>query len=182
VFTARYALSPYIKQIHFVFKGLNNSCLTAWRGVLDDSRVRQPVKKFPTFHATRWCITVFLAASSHLSLTWARWIQSTSSHTVSLRYILNIILPWTLTSLKQHIRPGFVYNTEKGSCDIYKGTHSWVQFYACTHTLKKFRGQNAFISHFSYWYFITISAILVYSYNDIRRRIHTIKIPYEIRG
>jgi hypothetical protein len=23
VFTARYALSPYIKQIHFVFKGLN---------------------------------------------------------------------------------------------------------------------------------------------------------------
>jgi hypothetical protein len=25
VFTARYALSPYLKQIHFVFKGLNMS-------------------------------------------------------------------------------------------------------------------------------------------------------------
>jgi hypothetical protein len=25
VFTARYALSPYIKQIRFVFKGLNNT-------------------------------------------------------------------------------------------------------------------------------------------------------------
>jgi hypothetical protein len=25
VFTARYALSPYIKQIRFVFKGLNGS-------------------------------------------------------------------------------------------------------------------------------------------------------------
>jgi L-arabinose isomerase len=25
VFTARYALSPYIKQIRFVFKGLNNA-------------------------------------------------------------------------------------------------------------------------------------------------------------
>jgi hypothetical protein len=26
VFTARYALSPYIKQISFVFKGLSSSC------------------------------------------------------------------------------------------------------------------------------------------------------------
>jgi hypothetical protein len=26
VFTARYALSPYIKQIRFVFKGLNKPC------------------------------------------------------------------------------------------------------------------------------------------------------------
>jgi hypothetical protein len=28
VFTARYALSPYIKQISFVFKGLNNVTLS----------------------------------------------------------------------------------------------------------------------------------------------------------
>jgi hypothetical protein len=30
VFTARYALSPYIKQISFVFKGLNNTLLGLW--------------------------------------------------------------------------------------------------------------------------------------------------------
>jgi hypothetical protein len=28
VFTARYALSPYIKQIRFVFKGLNWNCMS----------------------------------------------------------------------------------------------------------------------------------------------------------
>jgi hypothetical protein len=31
VFTARYALSPYIKQIRFVFKGLILDHSTSWR-------------------------------------------------------------------------------------------------------------------------------------------------------
>jgi hypothetical protein len=31
VFTARYALSPYIKQIHFVFKGLMRTCVAVER-------------------------------------------------------------------------------------------------------------------------------------------------------
>jgi hypothetical protein len=33
VFTARYTLSPYIKQIRFVFKGLNQFCLVFYRTV-----------------------------------------------------------------------------------------------------------------------------------------------------
>jgi hypothetical protein len=45
VFTARYALSPYIKQIRFVFKGLTGTteCLTLY------TRCR-----------INWCLTVFL--------------------------------------------------------------------------------------------------------------------------
>jgi hypothetical protein len=31
VFTARYVLSPYIKQIRFVFKGLNSFRKQSWR-------------------------------------------------------------------------------------------------------------------------------------------------------
>jgi hypothetical protein len=34
VFTARYALSPYIKQIRFVFKGLKEQSATAYRPTL----------------------------------------------------------------------------------------------------------------------------------------------------
>jgi len=45
------------------------------------------VKKFAIFNETRKFINIFIRAH-HWSLTWARWIQPTSSHTVSLRYIL----------------------------------------------------------------------------------------------
>jgi hypothetical protein len=38
VFTARYALSPYIKQIRFVFKGLNS---VNWKGALKQKGVKQ---------------------------------------------------------------------------------------------------------------------------------------------
>jgi hypothetical protein len=36
VFTARYALSSYIKQMRFVFKGLINLCRTLLHVALDD--------------------------------------------------------------------------------------------------------------------------------------------------
>jgi hypothetical protein len=49
--------------------------------------VTQLVKKFPAFYGTRRFITVF-TRTRHWSLSWARWIQSTPSHTVSLRSIL----------------------------------------------------------------------------------------------
>jgi hypothetical protein len=42
VFTARYALSPYIKQIRSVFKGLNQPGVTVW-GALSSEGVLGPV-------------------------------------------------------------------------------------------------------------------------------------------
>jgi hypothetical protein len=63
--------------------------------LLEKLIVTQLVKKFPTFYATQRFITVFTRAY-HWSLSWARWIQSTPSHQISLRSILihsNITLP-----------------------------------------------------------------------------------------
>ena len=45
------------------------------------------VKKFPTFYGTRKFITMFTTAH-HLSLSWARSIQSIPPHTTSWRSIL----------------------------------------------------------------------------------------------
>jgi len=49
--------------------------------------IPQLVNKFPAFYTTRRCITVFTTAR-HLSLSWARWIQSTPSRTMPLTLIL----------------------------------------------------------------------------------------------
>jgi len=43
--------------------------------------------KFPTFYGTRRFITVFTRAG-HSSLFWAKWIQSTTFHLISLSSIL----------------------------------------------------------------------------------------------
>jgi len=43
----------------------------------------QLAKKFPAFYETRRFITVFTTAR-HWSLSWARWIQSTPSHLISI--------------------------------------------------------------------------------------------------
>ena len=59
-----------------------------------------PPKKFLAFYGSWRCITV-LTKSSHLSLSWARLIQSPPSHSHSLRPILNIILPSTPRSSQQ---------------------------------------------------------------------------------
>jgi hypothetical protein len=65
------------------------SCeLTPWSRVpLEKPKVIQLVNKFPAFYGTRRFITVFTRAC-HWSLSWARWIQSTSSHTLSVRSIM----------------------------------------------------------------------------------------------
>jgi len=47
----------------------------------------QPVKKFPAFYGTRRFITAFTSAR-HLSLSWARWIQSIPPYPTSWRSIL----------------------------------------------------------------------------------------------
>jgi len=49
--------------------------------------VTQLVKKFPTFYGTWGIITTFTKAS-HMSLSWARCVQSTPSHPISQRSIL----------------------------------------------------------------------------------------------
>ena len=55
------------------------------------------VNKFPLFYGTQKFITVFTSAR-HLSLSWARSIQSTPSHPTSWKYIL---------VLSSHLRQGF---------------------------------------------------------------------------
>jgi hypothetical protein len=52
--------------------------------------VAQVIKEFPTVYGTRIFITPF-TSSCHCSLSWARWIQSTHSHTIYLKSML--ILP-----------------------------------------------------------------------------------------
>jgi hypothetical protein len=56
----------------------------------------QIVKKFPAFYGTRRFITVFTTAR-HKPISWARWIQSTPHHSMSLRSIL---------MLSSHLRVG----------------------------------------------------------------------------
>ena len=62
--------------------------LTPWCSVLPEQLTGlQLVKKFPAFHGTRRFITA-LTSVRHLSLSWARPIQSTCPHPTSWRSIL----------------------------------------------------------------------------------------------
>ena len=62
--------------------------LTPWcRVLLEQLTGLQLVKKFPAFHGTRRFITA-LTSVRHLSLSWARPIQSTCPHPTSWRSIL----------------------------------------------------------------------------------------------
>ena len=57
--------------------------LTAWNRVLLEKLTdSQPIKKLPAFYGTHWFITAFTKAH-HLSLSWARSIQSISPHPTS---------------------------------------------------------------------------------------------------
>ena len=62
--------------------------LTPWcRVLLEKLTGLQLVKKFPTFHGTRWFITA-LTSVRHLSLSWASPTQSIYPHSTSWRSIL----------------------------------------------------------------------------------------------
>jgi hypothetical protein len=62
----------------------HNTWLTPWGKVLlEKPPVVQLLKYFPTFCGTRRFITMFTRAR-HWSLSWARWIQSTPPHPISL--------------------------------------------------------------------------------------------------
>jgi hypothetical protein len=53
------------------------------------------VKKFRAFYGTRRFIPVFTRAR-HRSLSWARWIQATSSHIISSGHVLSSHPGWRL--------------------------------------------------------------------------------------
>jgi len=55
--------------------------------LLGNLRADQLIKKLPAFYRTQWFITVF-RRESNWTLSWARWIQTTASYPITLRYIL----------------------------------------------------------------------------------------------
>jgi hypothetical protein len=71
-------------------KHRDNFTFTLSRVLLQKLTVTQLVKKFPDFDGTGSFITLFTRVR-HWSLSWARWIQSTSSR----KFHSNIILPST---------------------------------------------------------------------------------------
>ena len=79
----------------YIYSYLLNPCSTGVAGKLTGSQL---VKKFLEFYETRKLITAFTSAR-HLSLSWARSIQSTYS-SYFLKIHLNIILPSTPGSSK----------------------------------------------------------------------------------
>jgi hypothetical protein len=61
---------------------------TNWRNfmelvLLEKLAVVQPLKKFPVFYGSRRFTSMFKRCR-YRSLSWARWVQSTTSHTMSL--------------------------------------------------------------------------------------------------
>jgi hypothetical protein len=71
-----------------IYKACEKGEPIAWsRVLLEKLTVTQLVKKFLAFYGTRRLTTVFTTAR-HWSLFWSRWIYTTSSHLISLRFIL----------------------------------------------------------------------------------------------
>jgi hypothetical protein len=61
---------------------------TPWsRVLLEKLTVAQRLNQFPTFYGTKVSITLFIW-TSHRTLSWAKWIQSTPWHTIFIRTIL----------------------------------------------------------------------------------------------
>ena len=78
----------HVKQVHSAYWLWYTYLLTPWCGVLLEKLTGlQLVKNFPAFHGTRRFITV-LTSVRHLSLSWARPIQSIYPHPISWRSIL----------------------------------------------------------------------------------------------
>jgi len=96
---------------YFWFRHLDTDTsysLTPWCRVLPEQLTGlQLVKKFPAFHGTRTFITA-LTSVRHLSLSWARPIQSTCPHPTSWRSILILsthLRQWSLSLRFPHQDP-----------------------------------------------------------------------------
>ena len=77
----------WYSSLYKLFSYLLTHPLTPWSRVLLEKLIgSQPVKKFPAFYGTRKFITAFTSAQ-HLSLTWARSIQSMPPHSTFRRSI-----------------------------------------------------------------------------------------------
>jgi len=77
----------YRVEVYRLTNNLTN-LLNSWSRVLFKKLIiTQLVKKLPTFYGSQMFITVFVT-SRHWSLYWAIWIQSTTSHPISLRSVL----------------------------------------------------------------------------------------------
>jgi hypothetical protein len=88
--------------------------LRSW-ALLEKPPIVQPLKNFPAFYGTRGFITVFKRAL-YWSLSWARSIQPTPSHPISLRSIIILstqvlvhILKLCIFAYKDETRKNWVY-------------------------------------------------------------------------
>jgi len=81
--------------------------LTSWSRVLLEKLIGSNlVKKLPTFYGTRRFVTAFTSAR-HLSLSWARSIQSMLPHSTSWRSILLLSSQLRLGLPNGHFTSGF---------------------------------------------------------------------------
>ena len=112
--------------------------LTPWcRVLLEQLTGLQLVKKFPAFHGTRRFITA-LTSVRHLSLSWARPIQSIYPHTTSWRSIL---------ILSTHLRlglPGGLFPSGFPTKTLYTPSHPYAPH---AHPISFF----SILSHAQYW-------------------------------
>jgi hypothetical protein len=97
--TRFFCYSMKVNTFRAMMAMLSSIRLTPWsRALLEKVTNAQLLKKFLAFFETRNFITVFTRAH-HWYLSWARWIQSTPSQSISLKpililsYQLRLVLP-----------------------------------------------------------------------------------------
>ena len=105
------------KRVHLTY------LLTPWsRVLLEKLTGSQLVQKFPAFYGTQRFIIAFTSAC-HLSLSWARWIQSMPPHPTSWRFIL--ILSSQVVSFPQISPPKPCIHLYHPTCVLHASpTHS----------------------------------------------------------
>jgi len=103
--------------------------IISWSWVLPEKlTVPQPVKKCPTFYVTRRFITIFIRAR-HLSLSWARSIQSILRYHISWRcYSIYCVVLTRMTV--EHVLLKIHFNTilpsTRNSLEVPYGYHIWI--------------------------------------------------------
>jgi hypothetical protein len=99
--------------------------LWSW-ALLEEPLIVHPLKNFPEFHGTRRLNTVFTRAL-HWSLSWAISIQSTLSHPVSLRSILDVFALPVVFFLQTFPPVSYMHSSSPHSCYIPRPSYpSWL--------------------------------------------------------
>lgn len=73
----------------FIKKKLDLTKQTSWKQIYEKLIVPWVIKQFPAFYGSQRLIIIFTWAH-HLSLSWARWIQSICSHSNFIKVSFNI--------------------------------------------------------------------------------------------